>query len=128
MKPDDGRERGAVAVHAVSVGVLLLVLTLVMVQATSLVRMRHRVAGAADLAALAASRASVAGDDGCEAARRVARRNGARLVSCRMDFDVATVTARATSPPWWGGRWAAEQRARAAPQSYLDEAPRRASD
>ena len=107
-------------VHAVSIAVLLVVLTLVMLQATSLVRMRHRTASAADLAALAASRASVAGDDGCRAARQVARRNGARLVACRMDFDVATVTARATSPPWWGGRWAAEQRARAAPQSYLD--------
>ncbi|KQX73885.1 Rv3654c family TadE-like protein [Aeromicrobium sp. Root472D3] len=114
------RQRGAVTVHAVTVSVLLVVMTLVLVQATSLVRMRHRVAAAADLAALAASRASVAGDDGCRAARDAARRNGARLVSCRMDFDVATVTARAVSPPWWGGRWASEQRARAAPQSYLD--------
>ncbi len=119
IRGDDG-QRGATTMHAVSVAVVLVVVTLLVVQATSLVRMRHRVAGAADLAALAASRASVAGDDGCEAARDVARRNGARLVSCRMDFDVATVTARATSPPWWGGRWAAEQRARAAPQSYLD--------
>jgi secretion/DNA translocation related TadE-like protein len=117
-----GADVGAVTVHAVSVAVLLLVVTLVLVQATSLVRMRHRTASAADLAALAASRASVSGEDGCRAARSVARRNGARIVACRMDFDVATVTARATSPPWWGGRWASEQRARAAPQSYLDPA------
>jgi secretion/DNA translocation related TadE-like protein len=118
----DDRQRGATTVHAVTVAVLLVIVTLVLVQATSLVRMRHRVAAAADLAALAASRASVAGDDGCRAARDVARRNGARLVACRMDFDVATVTARATSPPWWGGRWATEQRARAAPQTYLGAA------
>ncbi|MCW2831891.1 MAG: hypothetical protein JWP31_2583 [Aeromicrobium sp.] len=92
---------------------------LVIVQAAGLVRLRHRVAGAADLAALAGSQASVAGDDGCAAARAIARRNGARLVACRMDYDVATVTARAESAPWWSVRWATEQRARAAPDYYV---------
>jgi len=115
------RERGSVTVHAITATVLLVVVTLVIVQATSLVRMRHRVAAAADLAALVGSQASAAGRDGCRAARAVAERNGARLTECRMDFDVATVTARATSPPWWGGRWATEQRARAAPASYVVE-------
>lgn len=115
------RERGSVTVHAITVTVLLLVVTLVVVQATSLVRMRHRVAAAADLAALAGSQASAEGHDGCRAARAIAQRNGARLIECRMDFDVATVTARATSPPWWSGQWATEQRARAAPESYVDE-------
>lgn len=112
-------ERGSATVHAVTVTVVLVVLTLVLVQATSLVRMRHGVAAAADLAALAASQASAEGQDGCRAARAIARRNGAELTACRMDFDVATVTARAESPPWWGARWAAEQRARAAPASYV---------
>lgn len=113
------RDRGAVAVHAVTVSVVLVLLALVVVQAAGLVRMRHRVAAAADLAALAASQASTEGRDGCRAARSIARRNGAQVTRCRMDYDVATVTARATSPPWWGGRWATEQRARAAPQSYV---------
>jgi secretion/DNA translocation related TadE-like protein len=113
-------DRGSVTVHAVSISILLLVLTLVLVQAAGLVRLRHRVAAAADLAALAASQASVAGADGCDAARSIARRNGAEIVRCRMDFDVATVTARATSVPWWSASWRAEQRARAAPESYLD--------
>lgn len=112
-------DRGAATVHAATVAVLLLIVGLVLVQATSLVQMKHRVAAAADLAALAASRASVGGEDGCQAAATAARRNGARLVACRMDFDVATVTARATSPRWWGGRWVTEQRARAAPESYV---------
>lgn len=115
------RERGAATVQAAAVGVLLVVVALVVVQATGLVRMRHQVAAAADLAALAGSRASVAGENGCDAAPAVARRNGVELIRCRMDFDVATVTARATSPPWWGGRWATEQRARAAPESYVGE-------
>jgi secretion/DNA translocation related TadE-like protein len=113
-------DRGSVTVHAVSISILLLVLTLVLVQAAGLVRLRHRVAAAADLAALAASQASVTGGDGCDAARRIARRNGAEIVRCRMDFDVATVTTRATSVPWWSTGWSAEQRARAAPESYLD--------
>jgi secretion/DNA translocation related TadE-like protein len=112
-------EQGAVTIYAATIAILLLVATLVMVQAAGVVRMRHRVAAAADLAALAASQASVAGGDGCEAARRVARRNEAQVVACRMDYDVATVTARATSEPWWGSVWGTEQRSRAAPESYL---------
>jgi secretion/DNA translocation related TadE-like protein len=115
------RDRGSVTIHAVTVTVVLVLLTLVVVQATSLVRMRHRVAAAADLAALAATQASVRGEDGCAAARVIARRNGAVLVRCRMDYDVATVTARARSAPWWGDRWAVEQRARAAPESYVKD-------
>lgn len=114
-------ERGSMTVHAASVSVLLVVAAMVLLQAGSLVRMRHQVASAADLAALAGSRASTLGEDGCRAARLVARRNGAELTACRMDLDVATVTARATSPSWWGSRWVAEQDARAAPDFYLDE-------
>lgn len=114
-------ERGAVAVHAAVVAVALVVATLVLMQAVSLIHLRHRVASAADLAALAGSQASASGQDGCAAARGVARRNDARLSRCHMDFDVATVTATAASPRWWGGRWRVEQPARAAPASYVPE-------
>ncbi len=48
-------------------------------------------------------------------------RNDARLVSCRMDYDVATVVAGGTSKSWWGHTWSFEQKARAAPDFYLDE-------
>lgn len=112
-------ERGSISVHAAWVAIVLVLAALVIVQATQLIRTRHATAAAADLAALAGSRASVSGEDGCAAARSVARRNGARLIACRMDFDVATVTARISSQSWWGRRWSAEQRARAAPTSYL---------
>lgn len=114
-------DHGAVAVLAASIAILLLIAALIVVQAANLVRMRHRVAAAADLAALAASRASAAGEDGCAAARGIALRNDARLIRCRMDYDVATVTARARSQPWWGTSWGTEQTARAAPESYLAE-------
>lgn len=114
-------DRGAMAVHAATIAILLLIVALVATQAVNLVRMRHRVAAAADLAALAASRASAAGGDGCREARTIALRNDATIVRCRMDYDVATVTARARSKPWWAGSWVAEQSARAAPESYLRE-------
>ncbi|WP_166375878.1 Rv3654c family TadE-like protein [Aeromicrobium phragmitis] len=107
-------------VSALVVGVLLLVLGVVGWQLAELIGLRHEARAAADLAALAGSQASVEGEDGCEAAREVARENDAILADCRMDADVATVTARAESPRWWGGRWAVEQRARAAPVSYLE--------
>ncbi|MFI5429186.1 Rv3654c family TadE-like protein [Aeromicrobium sp. UC242_57] len=112
-------ERGAVAVHAVWIAFALIVATWVAVQATQPSRLSHRVASAADLAALAGSQASARGDDGCAAARSVARRNHARLVACRMDLDVATVRARAASPTWWEERWVSEQKARAAPAEYV---------
>ncbi len=114
-------ERGAVTVYAASAAVMLTLLALVMTQVAGLVRLKHSVASAADLAALAASRASVAGEDGCDVAADLVQRNDARLVSCRMDYDVATVTAGGTSTSWWGHRWSFEQKARAAPDHYLPD-------
>lgn len=110
---------GAATVYAASIAVLLITAALVVTQVAGLVRLKHSVASAADLSALAASRASVSGDDACDAAKAIARRNGAQMLTCRMDFDVATITARGTSRTWWGHRWAFEQKARAAPDFYL---------
>jgi len=113
-----GSERGSVTVHALWVATVLCVVAVVMAQVATVVRVKHQVASAADLAALAGSRASLASDDGCDAARAVARHNDARLVRCRMDLDVATVTARRSTATWWGRRWAFEVDARAAPDFY----------
>lgn len=114
-------ERGAVTVHAAAIAVMLVVAALVITEMAGLVRLRHRVAAAADLAALSASQASVGGQDACAAARRIAKRNDAEVKTCRMDYDVATITARAASRTWWGHRWAFEQKARAAPDFYIEE-------
>lgn len=114
------RDRGSVAMHAIWAATLLVLFALVATEIAGLVAVRHRAASAADLSALAASRASSVGLDGCSAAEQTARLNRATLVACRMDADVATVTARTTSQRWWGHRWAAEVPARAAPESYLD--------
>lgn len=115
------RERGSVTVYAIAAGAILGLLALSIVHATTLIRLQHEVSKAADLAALAASQASVAGRDGCEAAVDLAERNHARVVHCRMDFDVATVTARGESKAVWGQRFAFEREARAAPADYLGD-------
>jgi secretion/DNA translocation related TadE-like protein len=112
-------ERGSATVYAVAAGALLGLLAAVIVQATALIRLQHEVSRAADLAALAATQASVAGRDGCRAAADLAERNHAVVVRCRMDFDVATVTTRGESMAIWGRRFAFERKARAAPSDYL---------
>lgn len=113
-------QRGSASVHALWVVVGLTVVAVIVVQVVALVQLRHRAAAAADLAALAASGASARGLDGCARAVEVARANGADLEDCRMDLDVATVTTRLRSEPWWGGEWITVQRARAAPIDYVD--------
>ena len=118
-RPVRQRERGSVTVHALWVATVLCVVAIVMAQVATVIRVKHQVASAADLAALAGSRASLAGHDGCDAARAVARHNDAQLVRCRMDLDVATVTARRRTSSWWGHRWAFEVDARAAPDFYV---------
>ena len=114
-------ERGAITVHAAAVAVLLIVAGLLITEMAGLVRLRHRVASAAELAALSASQASVGGEEPCAVARQIAKRNDAEVLVCRMDYDVATITARGTSGTWWGHRWAFEQKARAAPDYYLPD-------
>ncbi len=122
------RERGSATVHAVIAASCVVLVALVVTEMAGLVAVRHRATAAADLSALAASQASVAGRDGCAAAHDIAGRNGAVIVSCRMDHDVATVEARTTSRRWWGHRWASQVRARAAPEFYLSASrPRFAS-
>ena len=113
------RERGAITVYAIAAGAVLGLIAMAIVQATTLIRLQHEVSKAADLAALAATQASVAGRDGCLAAADLAQRNHATVANCRMDFDVATVTTRGESNALWGQRFAFERKARAAPADYL---------
>lgn len=112
-------ERGSITAHAVWLGAGLCVVTVILAQVAVAVRLHHQAAAAADLAALAGSRAAAAGQNGCRAARDVAHRNDARLVRCRMDLEVATVTARRHTDQWWGRVWTFEVDARAAPADYV---------
>lgn len=115
------RERGSATIYAIAIGGLLGLIAMVILQAATLIRLQHEVTKAADLAALAASQASVVGKDPCAAATEIGRRNHAAVVRCRMDFDVATVTTRAESRAVWGQRFRVERKARAAPADYLGE-------
>ena len=112
-------EHGSITTHAVWVGAALCAVAVIMAQVAVAVRLQHQASSAADLAALAGSRAASAGRDGCTAARDVARRNDARLVRCRIDLGVATVTARRETDRWWGRVWTFEVDARAAPADYV---------
>lgn len=114
-------ESGSSTVHVMTGTVLALVVAIVAWQAIALVRFRHQVEAAADLAALAGSQAASAGRDGCAAARQVARRNGSRVVGCRLDLAVATVRTSSRTRMVWGGSWTARGLARAAPADYVTE-------
>lgn len=122
MRPRRSGEVGSMTV-VMSFGVIALVFFAVVgLHFAQIAGLRHTASAAADLAALAGSRAAYDGDSGCVAARRIARANGAVLVRCRMNADVATVTARASMRRLlWSGRWRVDSRARAAPVEYLTD-------
>ncbi|KGN38102.1 Rv3654c family TadE-like protein [Knoellia subterranea] len=75
-------ERGSGSVLVVAAIGILLVLVLAGMQIGVAGAAAHRARGAADLAALAGAGAQQQGADPCAVAERVARSNGAELVSC----------------------------------------------
>lgn len=111
-------ERGSATLYAVVLAVAIGVLAVIASQCIALARVQHKAASAADLAALAASKAAVAGRDGCAEAREIARRNHGTVEACSMSDSVATVTVRIECPRMWGRTWQVDQRARAAPSDY----------
>lgn len=109
----------ATVAAATTVG-FALVVAVALVQVGLVIAAKHRAQAAADLAALAGSAASLRGDDGCAAARAVARRNGAGVASCRVDLAVVTVrTESLTASVVWGARFRTHADARAAPDFYV---------
>ncbi|WP_407698745.1 Rv3654c family TadE-like protein [Streptomyces acidicola] len=102
---------GAIAVLCVIFGALL-----AMGQA---VVIRHRAAGAADLAALAAADHWTTGTDAaCGMAERVARAQGTRLVRCAIEGETSDVTAASGKGPF-----SAEARSRAGPAGPVAPGP-----
>lgn len=112
-------ERGVATAHMMSISVALIAVTTACLSVVMLLGMQQRARSGADFAALAASKASVEGKPACQAARRIARDNGVRIVACRLDADVATVTTKSdVRTPF--GTWGVKARARAAPDFYFD--------
>jgi len=94
-----GGERGSAAVSGVVAMLLLIVLTTVGAQIGAAVVARHRVTGAADLAALAAAGSLAEGDEkACEQAERVVRANRASLATCAVSGWEVVVEVSATTP------------------------------
>lgn len=107
---------GAAAVLVLALAGLLVLLASVAVAVGAAGVARHRVAAAADLAALAAAGRAVDGTAAaCSRAERVATAQRARLTSCRLVGDVADVTAQVRPPGPLGELGIATARARAGP-------------
>lgn len=118
-------DRGAATLWAAGGIVLVLVVTIAVVWVAVAVNTRHRVAAAADLAALAAATTATSGErPACAKARWVAHRMRAQLESCRLDGWHALVEVTATPPGVLASFGPAEARARAGPVERAVE-PRR---
>nr|WP_079180894.1 Rv3654c family TadE-like protein [Streptomyces sp. CB02058] len=84
---------------------------------------RHKAGGAADLAALAAAdRALLGAETACDAATEVAVAQGAEVVRCAVQGEIADVTARARFGPY-----APEVRSRAGPPEAEGPPPARSA-
>ena len=116
MKRQHARDRGAATVWTVgAIAALIAVMVLVMWLGAAAAT-RHRAAGAADLAALAAAAVVVDGEGvACRKARWVTDRMSVELHSCRLDGADALVEVVAQPPAVLAGFGPAEARARAGP-------------
>ncbi|MEU1528384.1 Rv3654c family TadE-like protein [Streptomyces fagopyri] len=109
--PPGPSDRGSATVWAVGVIALLCAVFGAVLAMGQVVVVRHRAAGAADLAALAAADHWTEGSPAaCAEADRVARAQRARLARCAVEGEISDVTAVSGSGPF-----AAEVRSRAGP-------------
>lgn len=104
-------DRGSATVWAVGAVAVLCVVFGALLAVGQAAVLRHRAAGAADLAALAAADHWTQGTvAACALAERVARAQGAKLVHCALEGEIADVTAASGREPF-----SAEVRSRAGP-------------
>lgn len=111
-------DRGAATVWAAAGVSCLMAVSLFLLAVGTATVARHRAAAAADLAALAAAAHRPGGPGGCRAARLVAERMGAEVVSCRFHGADALVTLTVVPPAPLAGLGRATGRARAGPASW----------
>jgi len=113
-----GGDRGSATVWSLGAITVLCVVFGVVLALGQAVVVRHRAAGGADLAALAAADHWADGTAAaCTRADRIARAQGIRLVRCVIVGEVSDVTAASGRGPF-----AAEVRARAGPAGPPDQA------
>ncbi|MBO4239466.1 Rv3654c family TadE-like protein [Pseudonocardia alni] len=127
VPPRRGDDAGVASVWAATAAAVLLLVGIVGVDLAAATRARHVASAAADLSALAAAGRSVDGTAvACARAAELASRNGAELLTCRLDGWDAMVETRVA----WSGllplRGPARARARAGP-APVDTGPPPAS-
>nr|WP_330320296.1 Rv3654c family TadE-like protein [Streptomyces clavifer] len=106
-----GGDRGLATVWVAMTTVTLCAVFAMMLALGQAVAARHRAGGAADLASLAAADRAPRGEaEACGAAREVAGAQGAELIRCAVQGEIADVTARVRFGPY-----APEVRSRAGP-------------
>lgn len=111
-----GRDRGAGAVLVLGMAALLALIASTATALVAVAVVRQRAAAVADLAALAAAQHALEGPVvACGWAGRTTAADAGRLVSCRLDGDVAEVTVEVRPPGPLGELGAARSRARAGP-------------
>ncbi|OIJ69742.1 hypothetical protein WN71_002230 [Streptomyces mangrovisoli] len=116
-------DRGSATVWSVGVIAVLCAVFGTVLALGQAVTVRHRAAGGADLAALAAADRWADGPGAaCARAERVARAQGARLVRCALTGEISDVTAASGR-----GLFEAEVRARAGPAAATPSPPRSAA-
>ncbi|MFI6661961.1 Rv3654c family TadE-like protein [Streptomyces sp. NPDC050523] len=114
-----GGDRGSATVWSVGAVAVLCVVFGVVLALGQAVVVRHRAAGAADLAALAAAdHWADGGRAACDRAGRLARAQSSRLVRCVVVGEISDVTAASGRGPF-----AAEVRARAGPAGPAPRTP-----
>ncbi|MGY1452291.1 Rv3654c family TadE-like protein [Streptomyces sp. SS8] len=104
-------ERGSATVWAALCGLMLCTVAVGVLALGQAVVTRHRAGAAADAAALAAADHALRGArEACDAARRVAAAQRAKVVRCRVRDEIADLTVRVRAGPYSAG-----VRARAGP-------------
>ncbi|MDB1086527.1 flp pilus-assembly TadE/G-like family protein [Streptomyces sp. ACA25] len=97
-------DRGSATVWAVACSALISLACLAVLALAQVVEVRHRAAGAADLAALAGADRALAGPErACALAGEVAGAQGARVVRCAVDGawgEVVDLTAEVRAGPY----------------------------
>lgn len=101
MRRRGSDERGSAALWVLWAVTVLVATAVVGWSLASVLAARQRAEAAADLAALAAARSAVEGQEACERAAVVATEDGARLAACSVAADAVVdvlVEVRVTAP------------------------------
>lgn len=113
-RPQD--EDGVATVVALAMIAVLVFVAIASAGAVGLVLAQRRAQGAADLAALAAAQALLAGNDPCGAGRLIAERHDVSLHDCAVAGTAVLLTVEVALPKAFAGR-TVRARARAGPDA-----------